>query len=179
MRENIKLATFSNLGNVISLHFKRSAKNKKLLKPMKDNKYGYLKVRLRNNGHDKMATIHRLVAESFIPNPNNYCVVNHLDSNPSNNNVDNLEWCTQKENILHGYNAGNIQPPCRLGLTGAKNSLSKTILQINPGTNSVVNEFVGINEASRITKICVSSICACCKGKYKTAGGYIWKYKDE
>ena len=86
----------SNLGNVMSLHFKRSPTNKRLLKPMSDNGYGYLKVMLRDNGSYKMKSIHRLVAEAFIPNPEEKPNVNHIDSNPKNNRVDNLEWCTQK-----------------------------------------------------------------------------------
>lgn len=168
----------SNLGNVMSLHFKRSATNKKLLTPV-DNNHGYFQVMLRDNGNDNRFRIHRLVAEAFVPNPENKPVVNHIDGNTKNNRADNLEWVTQRENIIHGCQYGKIKPPTFLGLTGSKNPLSKTILQINPETNSVVNEFIGMNEASRITKICVSSICACCKGKVKTAGGYIWKYKDE
>ena len=50
----------------------------------------------------KTLYIHRLVAKTFIPNPNNYEIVNHIDENPLNNNVDNLEWCTQKDNVRHG-----------------------------------------------------------------------------
>lgn len=60
---------------------------------------GYLKVALSVNGKRKIKYIHRLVAEAFIPNPNNYKEVNHIDSNPNNNCEDNLEWCDRKYNL--------------------------------------------------------------------------------
>ena len=70
-----------------------SKRKNKYLKPIK-NKCGYYNISLNKNKHRKECSIHRLVAETFIPNPNNYPVVNHIDGNKSNNNVDNLEWCT-------------------------------------------------------------------------------------
>ena len=69
----------------------------KLLNPTLTEK-GYLQVTL-NNKTQKTYGIHRLVAEAFISNPNNYHVVNHIDENKQNNNVENLEWCTQKQNL--------------------------------------------------------------------------------
>ena len=65
-------------------------------------------VKLRDEeGNKKEFKVHRLVAEAFIPNPNGYAVVNHLDGNPINNNVNNLEWCTQKHNIRHAIETGS------------------------------------------------------------------------
>lgn len=61
----------------------------------------YYVINLRKNGKRKAYQVHRLVAETFIPNPNNYSIVNHKDENPLNNNITNLEWCTQKYNIRH------------------------------------------------------------------------------
>jgi len=69
----------------------------KILKPTLDR--GYLKINLSLNGKRCLKYIHRLVAEAFIPNPNNYKEVNHIDSNPTNNHIDNLEWCDRKYNI--------------------------------------------------------------------------------
>lgn len=68
---------------------------------------GYRKVELAKNKVKKSRKIHRLVAEAFIPNEGNKPYINHLDSNPINNNVDNLEWCTQKENMVHSAIFGN------------------------------------------------------------------------
>jgi len=81
----------SNLGNV------KSIKNNIIKKPSKLPK-GYLQICLNKNGKLKYISIHRLVAQAFIPNPNNLPCVNHKDCNPQNNNINNLEWCTYKEN---------------------------------------------------------------------------------
>ena len=91
----------SNLGRVKSLK-DRYGYRERILKPS-TNKRGYKKVVLVKVGEKrKTFLVHRLVAEAFIPNPNNYSEVNHKDENPSNNNVDNLEWCTRKYNINYG-----------------------------------------------------------------------------
>ena len=170
----------SNLGNVMSLHFKRSLTNKKLLKPMPDGRYGYLKVMLRDNGNYKMKTIHRLVAEAFIPNPEGKPNVNHIDSNPKNNRADNLEWCTQKENIEYGYRYGNIKPACPMnGRKGCNNPLSKIVLQIDIKTGTVINEYFGLSEASRKTGLPSSNIYRSCISNKRTCGGYNWEYRDE
>jgi hypothetical protein len=68
-----------------------------------DNGRGYLKVFLSNKKHKKMMRIHRLVAYAFVPNPNNYPEINHIDGNKSNNHVSNLEWCTRQQNMIHAY----------------------------------------------------------------------------
>lgn len=105
----------SNLGRVRSLTRKvktfngvRTSKGQ-LLKPLKTNT-GYYRVDLKQNQKDKYMSIHRLVAEAFIPNPNNYPIINHKDNNPQNNCVDNLEWCTQSYNVKYAYKYGNAKP---------------------------------------------------------------------
>ena len=90
----------SNMGRIRSLNFKRTGKIKVL--KLKNNGKGYLQVALSNNGIMKYYLIHRLVANTFIPNPNNYTEVNHIDENKSNNYVNNLEWVSHKENMNHG-----------------------------------------------------------------------------
>lgn len=79
----------SNLG--------RLKRKDRILKATNDR--GYLKIKLSVNGKRYLRYIHRLVAEAFIPNPNNYKEVNHKDSNPENNRVDNLEWCDRRYNL--------------------------------------------------------------------------------
>lgn len=92
----------SNFGEVRSL-FYRGRKKIQLLKPAQDKK-GYLHVNLYKDKKAHMAQIHRLVAMAFIPNPNNFPVVNHIDWNTQNNRVDNLEWCTVSYNNQHRPN---------------------------------------------------------------------------
>lgn len=80
-------------------------KNKTHIRPYKNNK-GYLCIHLYKNSKCYKFQIHRLLAKYFIPNPNKYNEVNHIDGNPLNNSLDNLEWCTHQENILHAVKTG-------------------------------------------------------------------------
>ncbi len=101
-----ELYKVSNLGNVISIgryQYNFKTKEKEYINIQKNLKFiedrGYLKLHLSKNGKRKIKYVHQLVAEAFIPNPNNYKEVNHKDSDPTNNKVDNLEWCDRKYNI--------------------------------------------------------------------------------
>lgn len=93
----------SNLGNIKSLKRKTHIQNATRIKKEKILKLqlrnGYYVINLCKNGCRKAYSVHRLVAETFIPNPNNLPYINHIDFNTQNNSVDNLEWCTQKDNI--------------------------------------------------------------------------------
>jgi len=93
----------SNLGNVKSLNYKRTGipKNLKLI----DTVYGYKSVSL---GRSKRFLVHRLVAESFITNKFNKKIVNHKNFNKKDNRVENLEWCSQRENMLHAWEGGRF-----------------------------------------------------------------------
>jgi len=105
----------SNLGNVkvldriVNSAIKNNNKVKRLGKTLKQyNKQGYMQVVLTYNKIRKYCNVHRLVAEAFIPNPNNLPQVNHIDENPLNNRVDNLEWCTAKYNCNYGNRNNKI-----------------------------------------------------------------------
>lgn len=74
---------------------------------------GYLMVKLCVNGINKTIGIHRLVAEAFIENPNNYPEVNHIDTNRKNNNVNNLEWCAHQSNVAHSAKLGHYKNKCK------------------------------------------------------------------
>jgi len=93
------LYAISNLGR---LHSNRA---ERVMKPAPDND-GYYKTMLCRDRHRLSVSIHRLVAQAFIPNPENKKQVNHIDGNKQNNCVENLEWCTQKENIHHAFKIG-------------------------------------------------------------------------
>lgn len=119
--------------------------------------YIYLRVNI-----EKYA-LHRLVAMTFIENPENKPVVNHIDGNKTNNAVSNLEWCTIKENNQHNVNAGLIK------------FYKRKIGQYDSKFN-LIKEFDSIVEAKNETKI--TSIKAVLYGKQSTAGGYYWDYLD-
>ena len=151
----------SNLGRVKSC----KRKIEKFI-AIKDDTHGYLIVKLWKNNKQYSKKIHRLVAEMFIPNPQNLRDVNHKDENKYNNCVENLEWVSHKDNI--NYRTHNER---------ANKAKSKAILQLDLDGN-IINEFISSYEAERQLDISESNINQCCNGKRKTAGGYKWQFKN-
>ena len=133
-------------------------------------KNGYLKLSLHNDGISKNYYLHRLVADAFIPNPDNKEAVNHINGNKLDNKVENLEWTTAKENVNHAIITG-------LSKTNQKNqkSSSKPVAQYDRNMN-LIKIYPSMKEAERETGISHSSISWCCSGRFKVGGGYIWKY---
>jgi len=118
----------SNLGNV-KITANEATRKERVLKPLITGR-GYYRVALYKNTKPYFKSIHRLVAEYFIPNPDNKKQVNHLDGNKENNRVDNLEWCTYRENVNHAIEN-------KLSACGERNGNSKlTQIQVNEIRNS-------------------------------------------
>ena len=140
------LYLISNLGNIKSLHNYRRGN---IIKPKL--KKGYYQVGLRKNNIRKWYAVHRLVALTFIPNPNNLPCVNHKDENKLNNNINNLEWCTVYYNNCYGS---------RLKRVAVNNKLRKPIIQYDLNGN-FIKEYMSIAEASRQCNISVSNIYFC------------------
>ena len=132
------------------------------------NGIGYLYVGLRRDGIRKNEYIHRLVAQSFIGNPNGLPQVNHKDENKANNRADNLEWCTN----YYNNNYGTAKARSRKTLK-CENAIP--VAQVLDGI--IIAVFKSASDAEKATGINSSSIRKCCLGKprYKTAGGYSWK----
>lgn len=169
----------SNLGNVKSL----LGRKERVLRPLNQSK-GYYKVILYNKGNRENRCIHRLVAESFISNPENKIDVNHKDGNKHNNNVSNLEWNTRSENMKHAYRIGIISISKKQSEDFKKrimNSIkrkTKKVIQYDLN-NKYIKKWNSINEAGKNLGIQPGNICSCCKGKLNKTGGYIWKYADK
>ena len=142
-----------------SLQFKKG----RILKPMKDSN-GYLKVRLCDGEKSKTFNLHRLIAETFIPNTNNYKEVNHKNEIKTDNRVENLEWCDRKYN----QNYGTRTEKC-------SKKLSKPVLQYTL-EGEFVKEWKSIAECCR-NGFNQGNVWMCCQGKLKTHKGFIWKYK--
>ena len=159
----------SNYGN-----FRRIYKNRIRKIKLYENSNGYLKVKIYNHCKYKHKTVHRLVAQAFIPNPNNYPVINHKDCNKHNNRVENLEWCTYKYNSTHAKKNGRLKNNIALAIEASK----KPIIQYDVKGN-LIKKWNSITEASKNLKIELSNISHACKGERKSAGGYRWKYDNE
>ena len=100
-----KIIEYENIYEINNLGIIKNKITNKILKYKLHNK-GYFSINLYKNKTSKTYLIHRLIAIHFIPNPNNYPCVNHIDGNKLNNNLENLEWCSYKENNQHAYNTG-------------------------------------------------------------------------
>ena len=150
----------SNTGKV------RNSLTKKERKQRTD-RYNYKYLIVKINGRQKLLLIHRLVAKAFIPNPNNYRYVNHIDENKSNNIESNLEWCTAKYNCNYGSRNNRIS-----------DSKCKPVIQYSLD-GKIIKEWHSIDAAANYYNVNRGAISACCrKVKYcHTAYGYKWEYK--
>ena len=138
---------------------------------VKCNTGKYLQVTLCKDGKQKNFLVHRLVAEAFIPNPNNKPEVNHKSEVKTDNRVENLEWIWHKDNINHGTRTK------RASETRKKGEKSKTVLQFSlDGT--LIREWSSASEVQRQLNFHETNIASCCIGKRKSAHGFIWKYKE-
>ena len=164
-------------GKVISLCDNKGNKRFKIIKP-RIMKNGYLCVNLWKKCKVKTKKIHRLVAETYIPNNDNLPCVNHKDGNKLNNNVENLEWCTYSYNSKEVVRLGLFKPSENLPISkkGIESRNCKKVNQYDLQGN-FIKQWEYIKLAKETLKI--GGISACCKGKKKTAGGYIWKYVEK
>lgn len=167
------LYKISNIGNVLSINYNKSGKEQ-IMKTTISNS-GYKRVALSNKGNVKIKSIHRLVAEVFIPNPENKPEVNHIDGNKLNNNVNNLEWNTSSENTIHrfkilGHKGSNI---------GKYSKESNYHKEVNQYTiqGEFIKTWICAYDIQKELNIWSTSISKCCNNNLKTAGGFIWKFK--
>ena len=127
----------------------------------------YKFVTLLINGQQKRMRVHRMVAMTFIENPDNKPYVNHINGIRYDNNVENLEWVTQSENIQHAVRTGLMQ-----------NGRKKAVIQYNLNGDRMAT-FESASEAARQTGGSQSKITMCCKRQRETANDYQWRYYDD
>ena len=143
----------SNLGRVKSLNYRKTGKEK-ILKLTKDKK-GYLRISLKNNKKLKGFKVHRLVAETFISNPDNLDQVNHKDENKQNNSIQNLEWCDNRYNKRYS-------------------SAKKVACFKN---NKLIKVYDTIIDTEK-DGFKISAVCQCCIGNRNSHHSYQWRYID-
>ena len=178
----------SNFARVKSLPRKRKFGNQTRIIPeiimkvhAKPSGYKYIKLNDVPR-HQITKHIHRLVAQAFIPNPENKEDVNHIDGNKANNVVTNLEWVTRSENVLHSYRV--LGRKCER-IKGEGNPRNKPIIQMDLLGNEIktwcssaeAERQLGIKESS-IRKCLYTSINKSIKRRALTAGGFKWRYKE-
>ena len=155
----------SNTGKIRNKNYNNQGFTKEL-KPI-IQKTGYYMVNLSG----KVLLLHRVIADTFIPNPNNYPQVNHINGIKTDNSVDNLEWCTCSYNLKEAYK-NKLK-------VATSNHLKKKINQYNLG-GFFMKQWESTKEIERKLGICHTAITNVCKHKkhYNTAGGYKWEYAE-
>jgi len=162
MNANIEERTVSLYGANISVYsdgsvwVHRGSRNKRRFGSTTDK--GYKAIILRDDGHERTVFVHRLVAMAFIPNPDGKPQVNHINGNKSDNRPENLEWCTDMENMWHRFNV--------------LDSYGRGVRIRCVETGEVYRT---IKAASRLTGISRANISGCLSGRRKTAGGFHWE----
>jgi len=157
----------SNFGVVLSKRRRKETILKPFMAGYCGKKKGYLRVRLHDGVSSRDYSVHRLVAEAFVKNPENKPFVNHIDGNKLNNCADNLEWCTASENTLHWYHVI------------CKGEDFGKLLRCYTKDGKLVGEFSSAKQAAEKLNIKRdSSIHSCALGKRKSACGYLWSYEN-
>ena len=174
----------SNLGKILSLNYRNTGKAE-LLNPGED-KGGYLQVCLSKNGETKTCKVHRLVAQTFLPNPENKPCINHKIQGKKGKKINmvffntdgsinkeksTIEWCTYEENNNYGGHNDRISK----ALTNGKRS--KRVLQLSL-SGDLIREWESIQECGR-NGFSKSNVCDCCNGKLKTHKGFKWCYAED
>lgn len=136
---------------------------------------GYYQVCLCKDGEEKWPLIHRLVAEAYIPNPNNYPCVNHKDENKAKCHKDNLEWCTYSYNNAYNGKARRLafSRDNANRIKATVEACSKPVFCVELGRT-----FKSASEAARILLVQRSRISDCCNGRRVTTGGYHWQFAE-
>ena len=167
----------SNLGRIRSLDRKVRNKNGfaikkgKIIKDVSFSDHKYRKVNLWKNNMGENKLVHRLVAEAFVPNPNNLPEVNHKDENPENNCADNLEWCEHVYNMNYGTATQRIVEK-RKGIPVGE----QPILQYSKD-GCFIAKYDSAMKAAEAVGGDNSAICKCANGRVKTSYGFVWKWE--
>lgn len=145
-------------------------------------KNGYMHITLCKGGEKHSFSIHRLVAEAFIPNPDNKPCIDHINTDRTDNRAENLRWVTYQENnnnpLTKNKKCGENHPKPFKGIFGKEHPRSLPILQFTK-EGGLIKIWDNTRSVEKETNISHSNICNVLKGKRDYAGGYKWKYYDK
>lgn len=143
-----------------------------LVKQTKTNNRGYIQICLHKQGKSYYKLMHRVVAEAFIPNPNELPQINHKDEDKNNNTIQNLEWCTNMYNRHFGTSIQRMAQ--HHNYSEVAKASSKPVLQLKDGM--VIKQYESVMAASREVGISDSAIRQVCYGRNKNSAGFQWQY---
>lgn len=177
----------SNLGRIVGCERKISNNHilPRKLKSLKRKKTGYYGTSIVNSkGESKNVLVHRLVAMAFIPNPHKYPQVDHIDGNKANNNVENLRWCTAKENVNFPLSLANRSRSLKIAQNNPqtiskkiKSSHKKKVNQFSL-SGEFIKTYESLRDIQRTLGFNITNVTACAHGRKRSAYGYIWKFVE-
>lgn len=169
----------SNIGRVRSLRRKTRIVDKEAgIMKLKTDHHGYYRVNLHKDGKNKGEIVSRLVAKTFIPNPDNLPHVGHNDDDMTNNTVENLYWTDAKENNNHNGKMERFQELHRAKIGQIADALSIPVMSIDVTTKEVCF-YKSMQEAERLTGAHSGKISMCCNGKRRTHRNKEWRYAND
>lgn len=174
MKEFRKLKSLKFLYEINECGVLRNVKSKKVVTGSME-KNGYQRVRIENKclGGVIRTSIHQLVAEAFLPNPNGFTEINHIDTNKQNNHVSNLEWTDHSGNMKHAYANGINRKPLRDHSEQTRKAITNG--RDNFSSISKAAEWLVNQGKAKTWRSAVAGISAVIRGKRHTLGGYEWK----
>lgn len=161
----------SNMGRVKNLNYNRTGEERVL--QATDNGQKYLVLSLCKDGKKYNKRVHRLVAEAFLPNPDNKPEIDHINTDRRDNRVENLRWCTNKENINNPLTIRKLSINAKKCEFGKSRSIS---VEQYSKDGLLLETYPSAAEAERQTGINHTSITACCRNQQGSAGSYLWRY---
>lgn len=155
-------------------------------KPMRtnDNNSGYPQLNMRNErGEVKSVRVHRIIATTFLPNPNGYREVNHKDEDKHNNDISNLEWCTRQYNIKYSWDRSTTE--CKGPFFNSKEKQVEHLRRLSKRQAKPVRdittgiEYESVNDAAAKTGFCASHIAKVCRGEKRTCHEHVFEFIKE